>query len=329
MLLGREIEDNRKLTSFIQKKEFIDIFIDMINLNLGANCLPDAWMNLTLPHLQNLASAFSVNSELTDWRRFLLAAAQPWLVPSVTQLLETLHSFKSLDVAGSGFVTQEYYMQVGLWLNGNEDVSITESCTEPLPFDRLRDLIKFFFSLFADTKKDPPLLSYTEMLLYFASHSDPVEGVYRALSIATGTYIHRKEDSLPYVAFPHLNIDQDEETLIKGEKEVLNYTGEGIISVQTLLKVFHTGGSKDDDNNRFCNPEKEGSYDKHFIRMYKELGSKDLTPIPVALLLKHSFIQDLINSYQEYKLPDIKSFFQRSEEAQSSVGKKHHQCMEK
>lgn len=37
------------------------------------------------------------------------------------------------------------------------------------------------------------------MLLYFASHSDPVEGVYRALSVATGTYIHRKEASLPYV----------------------------------------------------------------------------------------------------------------------------------
>jgi len=36
------------------------------------------------------------------------------------------------------------------------------------------------------------------MLLYFACHSDPVEGVYRALSIATGTYIHRKEQaSLP------------------------------------------------------------------------------------------------------------------------------------
>ncbi|XP_061213932.1 sperm flagellar protein 2 isoform X2 [Neopsephotus bourkii] len=306
---------------FIQKKEFIDAFIDMINLNLGANCLPDAWMNLTLPRLQNLASAFSVNSELTDWRRFLLAAAQPWPVPSVTQLLETLHSFKSLDVAGSGFVTQEHYMQVGLWFNGNEDVSITESCTEPLPLDRLRELIKFFFSLFADTKKDPALLSYTEMLLYFASHSDPVEGVYRALSIATGTYIHRKEDSLPYVAFPYINIDKDEETLIEEEKEVLNYMGEGIISMETLLKVFRTGGSKDDDNNRFCNPEKEGSYDKHFIRMYKDLGSKDLTPIPVAVFLKHSFIQDLINSYQEYKLPDINIFFQRSEEAQSSNGK--------
>ncbi|NXN72769.1 SPEF2 protein, partial [Himantopus himantopus] len=97
---------------FIQKKVFIDIFLELINLNFGTNCLPDAWMNLTLTDIKKLASAFTVNSERTDWRRFLLAAAQPWPVPSVTQLLKTLHSFKSIDVAGSGFVTQEYYMQV-------------------------------------------------------------------------------------------------------------------------------------------------------------------------------------------------------------------------
>ncbi|KAM9588311.1 sperm flagellar protein 2-like isoform 2-T2 [Morphnus guianensis] len=215
---------------FIQKKVFIDIFIDLINLNLGTNCLPDTWMNLTLPDLQNLASTFTVNSELTDWRRFLLAAAQPWPMPSVTQLLKTLHSFKSVDVAGSGFVTQEYYMQ----------------------------------------------------------------------------------------GFPYTNIVPNEKTLIEDEKEVLNYMGEGIISIATLLKVFHTGGSKDEDNHRFSSLDREGSYDKHFIKIYKELGTEDLTPIPVALLLKHPFIQDLINRYQEYKLPDIKSFLQRSEQAQST-----------
>lgn len=46
------------------------------------------------------------------------------------------------------------------------------------------------------------------------------------------------------------------------EKVVLDYMDEGIISVATLLKVFHTGESKDEDNNRFNNLEKEGSYEK-------------------------------------------------------------------
>uniref|UniRef100_A0A8B9BHZ0 Sperm flagellar 2 n=1 Tax=Anser brachyrhynchus TaxID=132585 RepID=A0A8B9BHZ0_9AVES len=313
---------------FIYKKVFIDIFIDLINLNLGTNYLPDAWMNLTLPDLQNLTSAFTVNSELIDWRRFLLAAAQPWPVPSLTQLLKTLRIFKSIDVAGSGLVTQERYMQVGLWFTGNEDLNSTKGCTEPLPFDRLGHLIKFFFSLFADTRQDPALFNYTEMLLYFAAHSDPVEGVYRALSIAAGTYIHRKEESSLVCGVKYLSKileNSSDGPLIEDESEVLNYTGEGKISLATLLKVFHDGACTDEDNHRFSSSEKEGRYDKHFIKIYKELDAEDLTPIPVEFLLKHPFIQDLINGYQEYKLIDIKIFLQRAEQAQS-IGEKTTTC---
>ncbi|XP_074389398.1 sperm flagellar protein 2 isoform X5 [Zonotrichia albicollis] len=248
---------------FVLKKVFIETVSGLVNLNLGINCYPDAWKNLTFADLEKLACEFTVNSHLTDWRRFLLAAAQPWPVPSVTQLLQTLHGFKSLDVTGSGFVTQEHYLQVGLWFNGNEDLSITESCEEPESSERLKHLTEFFFHLFADTKKDPALLNYIEMLLYFASHSDPVEGVYRALSIVTGAYIHRKRKaSLPCVDSSSPNILSNEKTLIEDEKEVLNYTGEEIISVASLLKVFHTGRSKDEDYNRFSCLEKAGSYDK-------------------------------------------------------------------
>uniref|UniRef100_A0A669QXU8 Sperm flagellar 2 n=1 Tax=Phasianus colchicus TaxID=9054 RepID=A0A669QXU8_PHACC len=273
---------------FIQKEVFIDIFIDLINSNLGANYLPDAWMNLTLTDLHKLTTAFSTNTELIDWRRFMLSAAQPWPVPSVTQLLKTLHNFMSVDVAGSGFVTVEYYMQVGLWFNGSEDLSKTKDCTEHLAFDRLGNLLKFFFHLFADTGKVPALLNYSEMLLYFASHSDPTEGVYRALSIATRTYINKKEASLVCETFPYTNTEED-------ENELLNYRGEGVVSLATLLKVFPDGGTLN-IFNRYC------FLLKHFIKIYKELGNEDLTPLPVELLLKHPFIQDLIKKYQGYKL---------------------------
>ncbi|XP_037980777.1 sperm flagellar protein 2 isoform X6 [Motacilla alba alba] len=309
---------------FITKKVFIETVSGLVNLNLGINCYPDAWKNLTLADLENLASEFTVNSHLTDWRRFLLAAAQPWPVPSVTQLLQTLHGFKSVDVTGSGFITQELYLQVGLWFNGSKDLSITESYEEPVSLERLKHLIEFFFHLFVDTKKDPALLDYIAMLLYFASHSDPVEGVHRALSIVTGEYIHRKKKAaLPCVDSSSPNIMPNEKILIEDEKEVLNYTGEGIISVASLLKVFHTGGSKDDDYHRFSCLEKANSYDKHFIRMYQELGAENLTPIAFELLLKHPFMEDLINTCQEYKLPDIKVFLQSSKEAQSTDGEQN------
>ncbi|XP_030093204.2 LOW QUALITY PROTEIN: sperm flagellar protein 2 [Serinus canaria] len=309
---------------FISKKVFIETVSGLVNLNLGKYCYPDAWKNLTFADLENLASEFTVNSQLTDWRRFLLAAAQPWPVPSVTQLLQTLHVFKSVDVTGSGFVTQEHYLQVGLWFNGNEDLSITESCEEPVSLERLKHLIEFFFHLFADSKKDPALLDYIEMLLYFASHSDPVEGVYRALSIVTGAYIHRKKKaSLPRVDSSSPNIMSNEKTLIKDEKEVLNYTGEGIISVASLLKVFHSRGSKDEDYHRFSCLEKADSYDKHFIKVVQELGAEDLAPMCIELLLKHPFMEDLINTCQEYKLPDIKVFLQGSKETLSTVGEQN------
>uniref|UniRef100_A0A8C2T707 Sperm flagellar 2 n=1 Tax=Coturnix japonica TaxID=93934 RepID=A0A8C2T707_COTJA len=237
---------------------------NLINSNLGTDYLPDAWNNLTPKDLHNLANAFSENTELIDWRRFMLAAAQPWPVPSVTQLLKTLYSFMSVDVLGFDFVTLKDCMQLGLWFNGSEDLSITEDCTKRLPFDRLGNLVKFFFSLFADTGRFPALLNYFEMLLYFASHSDPVEGVYRALCVATRTYIQRKESSL---------VSAD-------SKDVLYLT---FYATEMPLVIF-------------CFPL------DHFLRVYKELGSEDLTPLPLELLLKHPFIQELIQKYQGYKL---------------------------
>ncbi|XP_063996774.1 sperm flagellar protein 2-like [Pogoniulus pusillus] len=145
---------------------------------------------------------------------------------------------------------------VGLWFNDN-DPSITKSCTDPLPVDRLKHLLQ---------------------------------------------------------AFAHTNVVPNKKTPREDEKEILNCTGEGIISMGMLLKVFHAGGSKDEDNHRFSNQEKEVSYYKHFINTYKELGTEDLSPIPAAVLMKHPFIKDLINSYQEYSLPDIKIFLQRSKQ---------------
>ncbi|XP_074851772.1 sperm flagellar protein 2-like [Carettochelys insculpta] len=305
----------------MSNKAFIDILLDLITLNLGTNSLPDVWMRLTISDLQNLAATLTVNSELIDWRRFLLTAAQPWPIPSVIQLLQTLHSFKAVDEAASGFVTQEYYNQVGLWFNGNEELKIPENPAEPLPFNRLGHLIMFFFILFADARQDPSQLDYTEMLLYFASHPDAVDGVYRALSVATGTYIRRIKEISP----SRMSVSQtdtlmkEEEPLV--EKEENSYgTDEGRISMATLLRVFHHEGSKAGDNHRFSGQQNADSNNKHFVKIYEELGSEDLKPIPVTLLLKHPFIQDLINNYQGYKLPDIKVILQKDEQTQSTDG---------
>nr|XP_031299761.1 sperm flagellar protein 2 isoform X1 [Camelus dromedarius] len=326
----------------IGHKAFADILLDLITLNLGTNNFPNSWMHLTQPELQELASLLAINSEFVDWRKFLLLTALPWPIPLEEELLETLQRFKAVDEEQLGTVTFEQYMQAGLWFMGDEDIKIPENPLEPLPFNRQEHLIEFFFRLFADHEKEPPQLDYTQMLLYFACHPDSMEGVYRALSVAIGTHVFQpikvpavvaeKTSSLTdmspveeYLETKENFISEERELQEKGEEkeeEIPENANTEIISMETLLKVFG-GGNETQDSNRFARPQKtENVYLENFIKVFQDLGSKNLEPIKVAVLLKHPFIQDLISSYPDYKIPDIKIILQRSEHIQGSDGER-------
>lgn len=54
----------------------------------------------------------TVNSELVDWRKFLLVTSLPWPIPLEEELLDTLQRFKAVDEEQTGAVTYEQYMQV-------------------------------------------------------------------------------------------------------------------------------------------------------------------------------------------------------------------------
>ncbi|XP_058428064.1 sperm flagellar protein 2 isoform X3 [Marmota monax] len=331
--------------SIIGNKAFTDILLDVVTLNLGTNNFPSGWMHLTQPELQELTSLLIVNSEFVDWRKFLLVTAMPWPIPLEEELLETLQRFKAVDEAQTGTITFEQYMQAGLWFTGDEDIKIPENPLEPLPFNRLEHLIEFFFRLFADSEEDPPQLDYTQMLLYFACHPDTVEGVYRALSVAVGTHIFPLVETPMMVAEktsfstdmshteefpePEENVAQEESEL-KEEREEGEPKPEEIpenintekISLETLLKVFR-GGNEVQDTNRFASHLKtENIYAESFIQTFQDLGAKNLEPIEVSILLKHPFVQDLIANYSDYKIPDIKMIFQRSEHVQGSNGER-------
>ncbi|XP_070332676.1 sperm flagellar protein 2 isoform X4 [Odocoileus virginianus] len=322
----------------IGNKAFADILLDLVTLNLGTNSFPSSWMHLTQPELQELASLLVTNSESVDWRKFLLVAALPWPIPLEEELLETLQRFKALDVEQLGTITYEQYKQAGLWFTGDEDIKIPENLLEPLPFNRQEHLIEFFFRLFADCEKDPPQLDYTQMLLYFACHPDSTEGVYRALSVAIGTHVFQPiempnpvaektssfTDMSPIEEYPELedNFMSEERELQEDgeekEEELPENANTEMISMQTLLRVFR-GGNEVLDANRFASHQKiENIYLENFIKVFQDLGSKNLEPVEVAILLKHPFIQDLISSYSDYKIPDVKIILQRSEHVQGS-----------
>lgn len=53
--------------------------------------------------------------ELLDWRRFLLCAALPWPVPSLSQLLDVLQRFRSIDAEHTGYINETQYNQVSAY----------------------------------------------------------------------------------------------------------------------------------------------------------------------------------------------------------------------
>ncbi|KAM6156501.1 sperm flagellar protein 2 [Erethizon dorsatum] len=329
------------LKGIVGNKTFNDILLDLVTLNLGTNSLPTSWIHLTQSELQELTSLLVVNSEFVDCWKFLLVAAMPWPIPQEEELLETLQRFKAVDEAQTGTINFEQYIQAGLWFSGDEELKIPENPLEPLPFNRQEHLIEFFFMLFADCEKDPPQLDYTQMLLYFASHPDMVEGIYRALSVAVGTHIFRQVETpmlaaeetsfsprmSPVDEFPkleknagrkerELKEERDERELKK--KEVPKKANTEKISMETLLKVFR-GGNESQDTNRFANHLKiENIYAENFTKTFQDLDVKSMELIEIALLLKHPFIQELIANYPDYKIPVIKKILQRNGHLQRS-----------
>ncbi|RXM97042.1 Sperm flagellar protein 2 [Acipenser ruthenus] len=252
--------------------------------------------------IQELMALLTLDSELIDWHKFLLLAAQPWPYPSQRQLLQTLERFKGLDTDGSGFVTEEQFNKAGFFKKSVVfDIQILNDPTEPIPYDRMENLKKFFFMLFSDHQTSVKQLDYVNMLLYFAAHPDPVEGFYRALSVTTGEYITgRKTSSNLLKSVPNMDeIPSDEPP---GSQTPPAADG-GRVSLGALFKALCHGDFKTGDHNRFHSQDKTlAEYYENISQIYKELGYEDSEAILYNILSQHPFMLDLIENNLRYKL---------------------------
>ena len=61
-----------------------------------------------------MLSVLSQDSDLLDWRLFLLSVALPWPMPTKQQLLQVLGQFRAADPQDTGFITEKQYLQVPL-----------------------------------------------------------------------------------------------------------------------------------------------------------------------------------------------------------------------
>uniref|UniRef100_A0A8C4NY64 Calponin-homology (CH) domain-containing protein n=1 Tax=Dicentrarchus labrax TaxID=13489 RepID=A0A8C4NY64_DICLA len=172
---------------------FSSLLRDITSVNLGKNTLPEPWLDKNETQvrfeLMEIVSLLTDEYELIDWRQFLLSAALPWPFPSLTQLLVVLQHFKAADNGDTGYINEEQYLQTELWFSHESVQPVPEDPSEPLPYNRLSNLRKFFFQLFADHSFSPPRLDYVYMLQYFAADPDPRQGFIRALSVVLGQHL--------------------------------------------------------------------------------------------------------------------------------------------
>uniref|UniRef100_A0A674CNT1 Sperm flagellar 2 n=1 Tax=Salmo trutta TaxID=8032 RepID=A0A674CNT1_SALTR len=237
--------------------DFWEILQELTSLNMGTNALPDPWMHISESQLVELVSMLTQNTEMLDWRQFLLSAALPWPTPTLPQLLQVLARFKMADAGATGSLTEEQYLKVELWFPSERAVSIPEDLSEPLPYDRLANLRKFFFLLFSDPNCSPARVDYVTMLLYFAAHPDPMQGFVRALSVVMGQPLRHHSSSrllkVGYVTLhPRLHEGLSESTELEEEVETQGGPrGEEGVSIPALLRAICHGGAWGACHNRF------------------------------------------------------------------------------
>ena len=65
--------------------------------------------------LQDLASMLSFDGEYINWKSFMVAVAQPIMLPTIDELMDTLLKFKNMDQKNMGYVTREQYDKVFLF----------------------------------------------------------------------------------------------------------------------------------------------------------------------------------------------------------------------
>ncbi|XP_062873649.1 sperm flagellar protein 2 [Trichomycterus rosablanca] len=265
-----------------------EVLQELSSLGLGSDALPQAWIHVTDTQIREMVSVLAQGGEMVDWRHFLLCAAQPWPLPSQKQLINTYTHFKQIDTTGGGVINLQQYLQVELWFPSEKDLPVPENPTEPPAYDRLAELRKLWFSVFADASS-PAGCNYMDMLLYFCARPDPAHGFITALSLLiqhTLHYTHTPTTMLQsYVEGGVYDDDDDDDDKCSGDEDVL---------MDDVLRVV---------NHHKMSSNEEIKQD--LMDVCDELGFQWEKKILFSVLSKHHLIQDLMKSSTQYQLIDI------------------------
>ncbi|KAM9858603.1 sperm flagellar protein 2 [Aulostomus maculatus] len=288
-------------SGFISSSAFFNLLREMISMNLGRDTLPKSWSNINEAQLQEIVCLLKDEYQLINWRQFLLNAALPWPFPSITQLLVVLQLFKAADTRDTGYLNYEQYLQTELWFPNESPQPVPEDPSEPPPYDRLANLRKFFFQLFAYHSFSPPRLDYKSMLQYFAAHPDPKDGFIRALSVMMGQPLKQSSSSHLVKSMHSIeeatefsSTDLDDE--YQGEEcESSSLLGEQGVSIPALLSVICHKITRIKDDIPLppgCMSQEETT--EHLVRIFTELGYGPDDCVPLSVLSQHPLTRSLM-----------------------------------
>ncbi|KAK5870948.1 hypothetical protein PBY51_003853 [Eleginops maclovinus] len=297
-------------SGLISSSEFYSLLRDLIGVTLGRNTLPEEWIKQSETQLTEIVSLLTDEYELIDWHRFLLSAALPWPFPSLSQLLTVLQRFKAADTGNTGYINEEQYLQTELWFSSESVLLVPEDPSESLPYDRLANLRKFFFQLFADHSFSLPRLDYFTMLQYFAADPNPRQGFIRALSLVLGQHLKRSSQGHLVKSMPSIEeateLDRDfykeEETPLASS----SLLGEQEVSIAALVAVISHKVTKMKGVNHLppdCLSQEE--HTEQLVHIFRELGYMPEDCIPFSVLSLHPFIQDLMETSTHFQLVNI------------------------
>ncbi|WAR24394.1 SPEF2-like protein [Mya arenaria] len=258
--------------------------------------------------IQDIANGCSSDNEYVDWRRFLIALAQPIPTPTQSNLLETLGRFKEMDQKSTGFVTREQYDRMDLWFSPSDSNG----------YNRLSMLKASLFDIFANHGRIPPVVDYIGMLLYFSAAGSSQEGFMRALSVSAGTHMPRLLKSPPKpqdILSPEIPEDLEDVSPMPPPEDIPSEAIDAVVPLDALYRVLHHGETPKGDSHRYsvtADPEDATSRER-LASVYQELGNDNLESVPFKVLVEHPLIQDVINACKTFKSLDLKTILSSSD----------------
>ncbi|XP_065828319.1 sperm flagellar protein 2-like isoform X2 [Oscarella lobularis] len=277
----------------VSGRAFIQKMQELQSLSFGEEVMPELWSSMSPRKLEELAMMLvPSDADYLDWRHFLTLASLPWPKTTQASLLDTLRRFREVDSQGHGNLSQHDYMKVHLWyFSMPHDRSLPYDPSQPLTYDRDYNLKQAFFHIFKDKFDADGVekVNYVNLLLNFCVDEDPVRGVFRALSVATG---HPLPDP----------------SVLDGEETSLSESTDFEIPLDSFINVLHLGKASLGFTHRFrdtTDPNDALSRDR-VLRAYERHGAGEDKPLPFSVFVRDSVIRDCIHACKRYKKIDFR-----------------------